>query len=468
MRIKLSIILDECITRISEGESIEDCLARYPEIRDKLRPLLSTAQSIANLPDVKPPLQFRQVSRDHLLARIRSYEDGHQHSNNNLSVFALSATSSIWDRMSTIFAKVKVVAIPTMVTVLVVLLSLICGTDLLYVAPSIQTVEVDCTIKIIGGSIEYRYKEEGEWQLVDDGMVVPSGTWVRALQESQAVLQFLGGTTLKLSPDTEVKVVQANQKENAMTIIIAQHIGTTWSNVVKPTEMQLDYRVETLSANITAHGTLFLIEIDDTGLTVVKTIEGRVSVSAEGEEIALLPGQQTTILLDMPPSNSTTIPTSESEIIVEVEIPLTSYVTDPTGSTTGYSKDGNRYNEIALSQLVIYDEGKGEIRIVEPMDGQYSITVETDNGDLGNFKVKGITKKEIIFEYPRQLPMGNAKGWRVKLDLDVEEGTIINGTMTQIEPIEDEESEKKSKVKTDEPPGQDKKQEKDKQNNNKK
>ena len=469
MRKKLSIILDECIARIREGESIEDCIAHYPKIRDKLRPILSTAQSIANLPDLELSHEFKEVSKEHLLSRIRSYEDALQGQNDNLGVIQRSVTNSIWDGISTIFAKTKVVVAPVVITAFFILLILFCGTDLLYIAPSAGIVEAGSTIKVISGSIEYRYKEEVEWQLVEDRMTIFSGVWIWALQESQAVLQFPGGTTLKLNPDTKVEVIQASQEENEITILVAQHIGTTWSSVVKPTEMQLDYRIETPSANITALGTLFLVEIDDTGLTVVKTIEGRVSVSAEGEEIVLFPGQQTAILLDMPPSNLTTIPTSESELIIEVEIPLTGYVTDPTGSTTGYSKDGNRYNEIALSQLAIYGEGedeeKGEIRIIEPIDGQYSVTVEANNGGLGKFKVKGEKGDEILFEYPGQLSTGNINGWRVELDLDVEEGEIIDGTVTQIEPIVDDESKKQNKIKIDSPPGQDKKQDEEEQSN---
>ena len=34
-------ILDECVDRVNRGESIEDCLAGYPEHAEELEPLLS-------------------------------------------------------------------------------------------------------------------------------------------------------------------------------------------------------------------------------------------------------------------------------------------------------------------------------------------------------------------------------------------------------------------------------------------
>ncbi|MFA5374262.1 MAG: beta-propeller domain-containing protein [Dehalococcoidia bacterium] len=54
MRDDLEKILDECIDRMNSGESLEDCLASYPDRAEELRPLLSAVGAIrtADLPAI--------------------------------------------------------------------------------------------------------------------------------------------------------------------------------------------------------------------------------------------------------------------------------------------------------------------------------------------------------------------------------------------------------------------------------
>jgi hypothetical protein len=60
-------ILANCIDEIQSGKStLEDCLARYPELGDELRPLLNIATSIP--PEkITPALEFKQRARKRLL-----------------------------------------------------------------------------------------------------------------------------------------------------------------------------------------------------------------------------------------------------------------------------------------------------------------------------------------------------------------------------------------------------------------
>ncbi len=44
--ITLSHALADCLDAIQEGESLEACLDRYPEHRERLRPLLEVAQTL--------------------------------------------------------------------------------------------------------------------------------------------------------------------------------------------------------------------------------------------------------------------------------------------------------------------------------------------------------------------------------------------------------------------------------------
>lgn len=55
----LSRALADCMEFLREGESLEACLQRYPEYRERLRPLLEVARALeARQPDPKPSLYF--------------------------------------------------------------------------------------------------------------------------------------------------------------------------------------------------------------------------------------------------------------------------------------------------------------------------------------------------------------------------------------------------------------------------
>ncbi len=55
----LSHALADCLEFLQEGESLEACLERYPEHRERLRPLLEVAQTLqVEQPEVAPSRHF--------------------------------------------------------------------------------------------------------------------------------------------------------------------------------------------------------------------------------------------------------------------------------------------------------------------------------------------------------------------------------------------------------------------------
>ncbi len=58
---RFETILDECLRAVERGESPEAVLARYPQCADELRPLLTTAGAVRQVPAVKPRLAAQQA-----------------------------------------------------------------------------------------------------------------------------------------------------------------------------------------------------------------------------------------------------------------------------------------------------------------------------------------------------------------------------------------------------------------------
>jgi len=70
---KFEDILIQCIEDIKAGRSsIEDCLDRYPSMREQLEPLLRIALEIRETPDVKPSPSFKVRARVQLMDQIHS------------------------------------------------------------------------------------------------------------------------------------------------------------------------------------------------------------------------------------------------------------------------------------------------------------------------------------------------------------------------------------------------------------
>jgi hypothetical protein len=70
---KFEDILAECIDDIRAGEAnTEDCLARYPSLRERLEPLLELAIGIRETPDIRPSSAFKVKARVQLMEYIHA------------------------------------------------------------------------------------------------------------------------------------------------------------------------------------------------------------------------------------------------------------------------------------------------------------------------------------------------------------------------------------------------------------
>ncbi|MFO7882959.1 MAG: IS200/IS605 family accessory protein TnpB-related protein [Kosmotogaceae bacterium] len=64
-------LLAECLEAVERGAAIEVCLARYPEHREELEPLLRAAQRVRTAPTVGPSADFRKGARERMVMLIQ-------------------------------------------------------------------------------------------------------------------------------------------------------------------------------------------------------------------------------------------------------------------------------------------------------------------------------------------------------------------------------------------------------------
>jgi hypothetical protein len=170
-------------------------------------------------------------------------------------------------------------------------------------APAAEAVGLDagCTLSIIQGDVMV-HLPDADWTNGYDGQTLSAGVLVKTEACSKAMLTFFEGSTLYLEPATELTITKLSCGENGnTTILVKQWVGTTWSHVVKLIDAGSSYGVETPSACAMVRGTVFLVEVSPDGGTREETTEGTVAVQAQGMEVAVGRGYETSAAVGQAP-----------------------------------------------------------------------------------------------------------------------------------------------------------------------
>ena len=419
-------IVDECLKRIRSGETAEECLSSYPEVKEQVAPLLHTALRLTTLPRVAPSDAFRNAAKARLMAKIR------QGSRKSPERPALPhGMSQIWPAIWQVISPKKV-AIPVALTFILILSVILTGIPgSLFSPPALNS---QCTLSILSGSVEIQKSGATGRQTGDDGMTLNAGARIKTAPDSHALLTFFEGSTIKLEPNSDVEIQQIEfNEERATTIVLKQWLGRTWSRVVKMADPGSHYQIETPSATAVVRGTMFATEVGATGATKVATTEGLVSIIAQGEEVQLPPSKETQVETGTVPSQPLTTPPPKSEIIITVDMPAVASVTDPTGSSTGISQSGFSYNQILGSQSYFSSEDTQSISIVEPMSGEYTIALRYMAEGVARFDIKGIAGGEVVFNYQGNWDAQEGSGWLIHLDLQLDDEKITSNEISIVE-----------------------------------
>ena len=77
-------ILNDCLERIlAKDETLEKCLARYPDYATELEPLLQVAITIKEALTISPEPEFREKARYEMRAAIQKMAERRWHGHSN-------------------------------------------------------------------------------------------------------------------------------------------------------------------------------------------------------------------------------------------------------------------------------------------------------------------------------------------------------------------------------------------------
>ncbi|MFC2021035.1 FecR domain-containing protein, partial [Chloroflexota bacterium] len=442
MRNRLTKILDDCLGQVEKGESIEACLAEYPDMREELEPLLRIVLSISSIPKVQPSSEFITLSKAHLINRINQESDRTKAIKSGERVLMLSGIAVAFQSAWQSFARVKV-AVPVTVILLLMLsagLYQLGGFSFLSPTPVIAS---PATLTILSGSVEILNPELTASQEGYDGMALSVGAGIKTGPDSHALVTFFEGSTTKLEPNTYLEIRQLEEgDEQSSTIILKQWLGRTWNRVVKMTDSGSRYEIETPSATAIVRGTLFTTDVKETGFTTISTTEGLVSVAAQGKEVFVPEDQQTEVEKGIDPSQPVALPAPKSQIIVTVDSPAVSSVIDPTGSSTGIFPTGEQFNQIQGSYSAQPSEDTQIITVADPVTGEYVIALRSSDEGVRHFRIQGISDGETVFSYTGNWNAQKESGQLIHLNLQIDDGQIVDNDINLVEPLGEKRPEK--------------------------
>ena len=84
----MTVVLEECLERMAQGETMEACLARYPEQAAELKPLLAAANRLEKGAQLRPSAGFKARTRARLVSQMAAHPRGGKSPVRRLPVFS--------------------------------------------------------------------------------------------------------------------------------------------------------------------------------------------------------------------------------------------------------------------------------------------------------------------------------------------------------------------------------------------
>jgi len=294
--IELDEALDRSLALLERGRTPEDCLGRFPERADELRPLLRVAAQVWRVPAPAPSFAEDADGRQRMLEALAQKKAARRGPGDRIedwgrALFAGVGLGTDAQRL------LRSVAIAVAVVALIAV-----GT---VVARSWQgmTVRQEALLASQGGLVEVLPPGADAWLPVSEAIMVEAGDRIRTGAEGAAELTFFDGSVTKLRPMAELSIVQMTSQRSGHGNVIALHqwLGECHHQVGPLRDGESRFGVQTASAVMAVRGTAFTVIVKPDGATHLVVEEGIVAVQTR-ETSMLVSGGEDVLLPSLPAS----------------------------------------------------------------------------------------------------------------------------------------------------------------------
>ena len=273
-------ILDDCLTELIAGAaSVEDCLSRYPEHADDLRPLLQVAVQVHALEGPEMRAVASTAAKRRMLLALSDQERHLRRVPRSLRAVASGFLSLLGEGGKRKEQRRGTLLIGAAAAIMVVMLTLVPGA--LVEMGRYGVVGQAAVVAEVVGMVEVQHQPVPAWRSVTSDTVLSSGYRIRTGDLSAATVRFFDGSTTILGADTELTFTELSSRRDGSgrKVILYQTQGQTQNQVQKLADAASLFEIDTPTAVAVVHGTEFQVGVAGDGATTVSVTEGTVGVT---------------------------------------------------------------------------------------------------------------------------------------------------------------------------------------------
>ncbi len=287
-----SIDLDEALDRslalLQRGGTPEDCLARFPEHAEELRPLLEVAVQIRRVPTPVPSAAGAAEGKRRMREALARKEEAQS----SLDVRARAWISGVFEGITA--GGIDVQRVLRSAAVAAAVVALIAIGTVAFGSWQRTMVGHEAILKARGGQVEVLPSGSDTWLPVSEYTLVEVGDRIRTDTSGSADLMFFEGSIAELGPEAELTIAQmASQRGGrGRAIVLHQWLGQTHNHVQPLVDEDSRFRIETASAVVSVRGTSFTLTVEPDGSTLLAVHEGAVEVQTRDRSVLLGEGEE--------------------------------------------------------------------------------------------------------------------------------------------------------------------------------
>lgn len=356
-------VLDACLDEVRAGrQSVEQCLARWPQYAGALEPALRAALAVSALAVPEPPPD--PARRAQFMAALRATpQQRPQPWRRPLGALAHALGGAL--QLGAVLAPAAAVAAAALVLVL---------------GRGGSNAEAS-TLTVFAGNVE-RVEGSG-WVALRDGDRLPEGTRLRTDAAGRVLLTFADGSTVAVDPQTEMTIERAHVN-GAREIVLRQWSGRLWNQVAPDARANASFTVRTPDATVVVHGTVFETAITN-GETAVTTAQGLVEVQTAKQRVVVPPGEAASARQDgvQPLAR----PRARTPAALTVSAPFVASLIGPDGRATGALPGGVLYQQIPGALSSDPAAGPQRIALGDVRSGEYALVLRRAGPGAGTLVV---------------------------------------------------------------------------------
>lgn len=258
-----------------------------------------------------------------------------------------------------------------------------------------RTLGASTALRVLAPAVQVAHPS-ADFGAADDGAVVAEGDQVKTDAKGHAVINYFDGSTLEIDPSSLVTIGSVEEQDGAQVFSITQAVGRTWSSVKSLTNPRSRYEIKTPTATAAVRGTGFEITVAADGATTIRVSEGTVAVAAQGVEIPVTPGLQTTVAPGAAPVAPVPWTAPRLRVAMRGAAGSSMAVMDSLDRACGFVEPGSlgilaptplEVQQIPLCTVTPFSGGVSTVEVGDPTAGTYTIVVFS-TGDGGAFTVE--------------------------------------------------------------------------------